>query len=178
MSRQLAPVQRLKERLTTNETWKKFRSQMKTLWQSEFITQIDEIKTAHLSRTVRSLNTGMPTARRVAEAAAQDQAVRSRCVEIVINAVVVRNQMQMGISTIQKYLETHYFDTLKAFGVSGVNDRKAIISSLLSPYQQRFDRVCTLIEVADIVINDLEAAGWAVKHMVEALTVATKREGL
>jgi hypothetical protein len=174
----VTPIQRLKLLLKKDESWAKFRRQMSALWQPEFETQIDEIKTLHLSRSVRSLNKNFPTAKRIAEAAAQDQSVRSRCTEITINAVVVRNNMHVGMTTIQKYLETRYFDTLKSYGVHGVNDRKNLISALINPYQRKYDRVCTLIEISDLVIADLEAASWMIKHTVEALSVAMRRENM
>ncbi len=165
-----------RRQLESDLTWKKFRKQIQNLWKPEFDTQLDELRTLHGSRRTRTLNTGFPTGRKVIEATAQDMAVRSRCVEIAMDGTIVKNGMQVALSTIQKYLEAKYYDFMKELGFSGVNDRKSLVAALLNPFQAKYDRVNTLITIADMVIADCDKAGYGIKAINDALAVATRRE--
>ena len=165
--------------LKEDGAWQKFRNTIKNVWQPDFDGYIDEIKALHTGRSIRSINPHQPTGKSVAEAAARDQMVRSRCVEIAMNVTVVRNIMSSAIKNAAKYVDARYGEYMaSSLGLHSVNDRKNMISAVLGPYQDRLDDLITVLEIADMVIEDCDKSSYTIKHLTEALTIATKREGL
>ncbi len=170
---------RMREVLKDDPVWQKFRNTIKNLWQPEFENHIEEIKKLHTGRSIRSINPHMPTGKGIAEAAARDQMVRSRCVEIAINVTVVRNLMAVAIKNAGKYVEVKYATYMeKSLGLHTLNSRNSMKSALLGPYYKRFDDLETVLEIVDMVIEDCDKSSYTIKHLTEAITVATKREGL
>ncbi len=158
--------------------WKRFRSIMKNAWQPTLETNIDEIKTLHAGRSARTLAGKLPTGKRVADASARDIMVRSRCVEIAMDAVVIAELMNSALGAVSKYVETRYSNEMKRMGLTGVNERKAMVTTLLNSYYDKHDEVKTIIKIADMVIADCDKTSFGLRHMVESLAVATRREGL
>lgn len=172
-------LQHLRAVLKEDATWIKFRNTVRNCWQPEFDKYLDEIKTLHAGRSIRTLDAKMPTGRSIGEAAARDQMVRSRCVEIAMNVTIVRNILAASLKNVQKYVEAKYSGYMaSSLGLRGTTDRKNMVQAVLSPYYTRFDSAQTIIDIADMVIADCDRSSYAIKHMTEALTVATKREGL
>jgi len=164
--------------LKEDPTWQKFRSTVKNCWQPEFDEYIEEIKRLHAGRSVRTIDAKMPTGRSIGEAAARDQMVRSRCVEIAMNVTIVRNILAASLKNVQKYVEAKYWSWMaSSLDLRSVNDRKNLVGAILAPYYERFDSAQTIIDIADMVITDCDRSSYAIKHMTEALTVATRREG-
>lgn len=142
----------------------------------ELEQHLEELRALHTSRKSRLLNVGFPTGKRVAEAAAQDMSVRSRCVEIAMNAALLSNGIGVALDTIGKYVGARYYELMKEEGYSGVNDRKALVSALLNSYQRKHEQILTLIKISDMVIKDVDQSSYSIKAINDALIVATKRE--
>ena len=174
----MSALGRLRKILEADIVWKKFKRQMKAVEDPELDSRLEELKMLHASRKTRTLNSGFPTGRKVAEAAAQEMAVRGRCVEIVMQETIASNHMAVAIDTIKKYIGAKHYVTMQELGIKGVNDRKELVSALLNPYNRMHDRVNTVIEIADLVIKDCDQGSFSLRHLTDALEVAVKRENV
>ena len=171
------PVITFRRQIKENLKWKRFQAVLETSWNPLFDKFIDEIQASHRNRTVRHLGAqAMPTGKKVADASMKDQAVRSRCVEIVMEVVRRRNFLAISMNTIETEIMSTYNSELIGLGARSINDKKNLVHSLLGPAQKKLDALDTIREVADLVIDDCDHASFALKHCVDALVVATKRE--
>lgn len=164
----------LKAALRKDALWLRFTAIIKSASPPEFIGYPEELMQLHRTRGVRVLGLrAMPTGKKIADAALRDQAVRSRCVEISMSVIHQRNFLVSSIETISAYLIANF--DLSSIARS-VTDRKAVVSSLVSDAQKKIDDMNSTIELANLVINDVDKASWALKSTVEALSIATARE--
>jgi hypothetical protein len=174
----MSAVKELRRRLKTDETWQKYRRIVEHSWDTSFDTFLDEIQKMHKGRALRilGLDSSHPSGKKLAKAALVDQAYRSRCVEIVMTLTRNRNNLHYAIDTIKKHLDANYRSTLITLGVRGVTDRKQLIASLLSSATRKLSDIDTIVEIADMVIKDIDQGTWCIKHAVDAIQVATKRQ--
>jgi hypothetical protein len=167
----------LATKLKDDPVWRKFRVQMRDLQQYDFEKLMDEIKTMHKTRSVRMLGAmTQSSAKKVGDAASQEIAVRSRCIEISLDAVILRNAINGSVGTLKKHIEASYPKTLRGMGITTVTARRNLLDALTDRYLDKYDTLMTLIEVADLVVADIDQAGYAIKHITEAVGIATKRE--
>ena len=176
-SKDLNPVIVFRRQIKENLKWKRFQAVLEASWAPQFDKFIEEAQALHRNRTVRHLGAqAHPTGKKVADASMKDQAVRSRCVEIVMEIVRRRNFLAISMNTIETEILSTYNSELIDLGARSINDKKNLVHSLLGPAQKKLDALDTVREVCDLVIDDCDKASFALKHTVEALTVATKRE--
>lgn len=157
--------------------WMRFRNQMKDLQQFDFEKLIEEIRTLHKTRSIRMLRAlSQTSAKQLGDAVGREIAVRARCAEICMDVIVMRNLVNKSMSDLKKYIEAAYPKTLRDFGVTTVTARKNLLDALLQPYVEKTTIMETLLELADIVMIDVDQAGYSVKHLSECITNATRRE--
>lgn len=172
-------VQLLRQTLTKKKdpAWHRFREQMKALGEFDFNALIEEVRTLHKTRSMRMIRAMSQTsAIQLGDAVGREIAVRARCVEICMDVIVLRNTVNKSISNLKKYLEATYPKTLKGMGVTTVTARRNLLDALVQPYVERTVTMETLLEIADLVIADVDQAGYGTKHLTELIAVATKRE--
>lgn len=167
----------LRERLARDVIWKRFRTQVRELDAIDVDKYLQELKTMHKSRTVRVLGAMTQTSgKKVGDAVSQEIAVRSRCTEIILECIVMRNLLNAASSTLKKHVEANYPKTLKQLGLTTVTQRRNILQALTDPHLEKLDTLNTVIEIADLIVADIDQAGFGIKHINEALAVATRRE--
>lgn len=172
------PVVQLRNRLKLDANWQKFRNIVSEAYKPEFDDYITELSDLHKSRSTRLLSSsGFPTGKKVAAAASKEIAVRSRAVEICIEIARNRNWLNISMSTMKNRIEVEHSTFLGSIGVRGVTERKSIAQSVMARAQKVLDQLDTITEIADLVISDIDQAGYALKHIVDSLQVATRREG-
>lgn len=174
----MSAVKELKRRLKQDETWQKYRRIVQHSWDESFDTFLDEIQKMHKGRAIRilGLDSSHPSGKKLAKAAMVDQAYRSRCVEIVMTITRNKNNLKYAIDTIKKHIEANYRSDLINLGIRGVTDRKQAVASLLAIATRKLSDMDTIIEIADMVIRDIDQATWSIKHAVDSLQIATKRQ--
>ena len=172
-----SPVRRLRILLKKDDIWLRYSSIQKSAYLPEFDAFVQEIKDLHKTRTIRVLGVqAAPSGKKIADASMKDQAVRSRCVEICMDIASKRNSLAIAMDTVKSHVSAEYQTVLVDMGVRTIADRNAAIDSLFGPAHRILMRLDTITQIADLVIHDVDQAGFALKHTVTALEVATKRE--
>lgn len=167
----------LRIQLKRDKRWQQFRSALASAYLPEFDGYIEEMQALHKTRGIRVLGAqALPTGKKVANAAMQDQSVRSRCVEIAVNVTRQRNYLAAIRDATRGYLIVKYGATLQQHGARTITDRREIIGERLDKADQIIGRLDSITEICDMLIKDLDQGNWALSRVVDALQVATKRE--
>lgn len=171
------PTDTLRRTLRKDDKWARYVSVYRTAYRPEFDGYIDEIQTLHRTRSTRVLGAqSAPSGKKIADAAMRDQSTRSRCVEISMEVVRQRNHLAIVMNTVQSYILTEYGRLLYELGFTAVKTKEEAVLSLFGAGTRKIQELDTITEIANMVINDVDQASWAIKSTVTALEVATARE--
>lgn len=173
-----SPRARLRELLAEDETWRKYRRIVKNSWPVEFDGFEQEIMDIQKARPIRLLGgtDGRPTGKKLVIAIMADQSYRSRAVEIAMMLYRVSAHLNMVRNLCRKHITVNYSSKLASWGLRGVRERDALITSLFGTADELITKYETLMELADWVIADVDAGGFATQKATKALEIATKRE--
>jgi hypothetical protein len=132
---------------------------------------MDEVATLHTSRKTRILRRNHVLNRgrnKLLDALLQNQAYRSRIAEIRGKAYRVSMTIEEHMDAINEYLLATYPKTLKKH-FSTVGARQAFINSLLEIGKRRLKELNTVDGYCEMIINDIDQTGWALKHVIDVL---------
>lgn len=173
----MTPRKRLLTKLAEDRYWIRYRGIVSSCVTPEFDKYLEEVQAMHKSRPVRTIGlSSVPSGKKLVRAALVDQAYRSRCVELVINVIRNRNVLEQAISIIKKHVEGEYSDYLKQIGLRGITERKSLINSLVLNATRQLAEMDTIVQICDLVITDIDKSSYALKHAVDSLQIAMKRE--
>lgn len=169
---------KLRALLKTDETWKRYVGIVKNSWPTEFDGYEQEIMDIQKSRPIRLMGAtnGRPTGKKLVEATMADQSYRSRAVEITMNVYRVKSHLEMIRAICRKHIEANYSQDMQSWGLRGVRERDTLVASLFDKADELLTKYQTLLDLADWVIADVDAGGFALQKAVKALEMATKRE--
>lgn len=171
------PTDTLRRTLRKDDKWARYVAVYRTSYRPEFDKFIDEIQTLHRTRSTRILGAqSAPSGKKIADAAMRDQSTRSRCVEICMEVVRQRNHLAIVMNTVQSYILTEYGKLLYDLGFRSNKAKEEAVLSLFGAGRRKTEELDTIVEIANMVINDVDQASWAIKSTVAALEVATARE--
>ena len=168
---------RLKRALKRDKVWHRFVEISKGAYRPEFSGFVVEMQKLHKTRTVRQLATAMPTGKRIGEAAMVDQSVRSRCTEICMDIMASSSYLSMSIDNMRRYILANYDEILVDAGATRITEKRTIVDGLFNTANSRLQQLYDILDVADLVIKDIDQAGWALARTTTALEIAVKREG-
>lgn len=134
---------------------------------------LDEISTMHGSRMVRGLTTDGVVAnqgKRLIDATLQNTAYRARLIEIKMSLLRTSSRVGELLDSVIGYARTEYHDRLAALGRTQA-DRNAALNQLFSSQYERLRRIEDVIQAADLVIEDLDQCGWALKRVIDVVTL-------
>lgn len=173
-----SPRKRLREALVEDDTWKRYRRIVKNSWPTEFDGFEKEIMDIHKARPIRLLGgtDGRPTGKKLVIAVMADQSYRSRAVEIAMQVYRVKAHLEITKALCRKHVAANYSSDLQSWGLKSVRERDTCISSLFDQADLLLAKYEMLMELADWVIADVDAGGFATQKAVKALEVAVKRE--
>lgn len=133
---------------------------------------IKELRDIQISRNVVSLKTKklMQNATKIiADSSLDEIGSRSRATTIKVDVLTVQMDLNETYSYLKRYLMTKYAKQLKKAGYSRVNDQKMFIERLLKNFISLKENLETVMKVADVIIEDVDAAGWGLKRISETL---------
>lgn len=165
----------LKKRLKADDTWKSFRGVVDMAWRPEYENFLEEIMRLHKTRELRLIKGGHVKSSKLSSAALNDQATRSRAVEIVMLVTSNRNNLDRGIKAMSEHIEAHYTRLLMTRGCKTKMEQRAVINSCMSLSKSVIDKMDTLIEVADLLIDDVDKGSYSIKHAIDSMQIAAKR---
>lgn len=173
-----SPRKRLRALLKTDEVWGKYVAIVRSSWPTEFDGFEQEIMDIQKARPIRLLGAlgGRVSGKRLAEANMADASYRSRAVEITMMVTRVQSHLEMIRGMARKHIEANYSRELASWGLRGIRERDTVITSLFVKADEVLARYALIIELADWVINDVDAGGFSLNRSGKALEQATKRE--
>lgn len=138
----------------------------------------DEILFLHSTRPMRTLKdeqTGtMQYTQKLVDALMTDQSTRSRLTEIVIACVSADRNINDMCKAYKDYAVVKHSDLLKQWRTK--EERKQFLDVLLRKFLSYREEVISLQTKAELVIQDIDKAGFALKNNIQALEMITRPE--
>lgn len=137
---------------------------------------IEEVMSLQVRRGIRSLNsTKLLTASQKIgiDSNLDNQAVRSRATEIKMRCMQRLLVVEESASKLKKYIAAQYSGTLSEMHRS-VTERRAEIDHQLSKLVTIQERLSGVIKLTDVLIADLDAAGYTLHRIGSLLELKSK----
>ena len=169
----------LRDTILKDRRIRKFRIKMGRLIEKDTLdTLIDEMKALHAKRWERR---AAREGRRLIEKSQsilidmvmRNQSYRSRCAAIKMDIYVVFLEVESYISSIVKYVIAEHGGIVSDLtgGSRTKSDREGFVESLFEKELKFKMRLATVLKIADILIEDLDQAGWAVQRTTNVLQI-------
>ena len=168
----------LKEELETDQIYIRFKNTVKQNSLEETMKNlVSEVESMHRTRKMRKLVSKSPNPRDVVEAALEDAACRSRCVEILIQVTRAQRIIENALDTVCAYILHEYKDWIEH--VSTKADRNKYVRNVVNKRAlQYLQQLEIASETIKFVVEDLDKAGFSMKHAIEAIKIIYARESV
>lgn len=142
----------------------------------KFLTEIQDM---HITRNVRTLHsdTIISEIPKVIEAIAQNQATRSRIVEIKMYCTRASTKLKFKKETLINYLNVKYRDELKSQKGTQA-ERNALVQEVFAFTSPTITELQVLQDFCDLVINDIDQAAWSLKSIIDCLKILDEAKGI
>ncbi len=165
------------------ENDKRVRVLLKQLTRGAYSLDFDELEkeaeTLHATRSIRHLKTKEVITDfqvKFIQAALQNQAYRSRMVEIKAKCFKVSAKLEEHLDVIKPYLRTKYAKSLSEFRT--VADRNAAIERVLEKPIRHLQRLHNLDTLLEIYIKDFDQVSFGLKHIIDAMKLTMDRKDI
>ncbi|MDE1905100.1 MAG: hypothetical protein KGH75_01435 [Rhodospirillales bacterium] len=128
-----------------------------------------EVDTLHITRQVRKLKTEellQSFQKRFTDAALENQAYRSRLVEIKVKCYRVSAKLEEHIKVIKGYLASQYPNSLSKYRTA--SERRQAIDSVLEEPLTFLAKLAMKDKEIELIIKDLDQSAWAMKDVLGA----------
>lgn len=153
-----------------NKTTKKVRDQIRKFNTSELAREISSL---HATRRIRSLESSDILAsqqKQLIDATLQNQAFRSRAVEIKMQMLKISLTGHEHLSILINYMLATHKEELKSEAAS-ITDRKSIVNNWLRSEWVLLNEVDNVVALCDLLIEDCDQAGWSLKRITDTLAL-------
>lgn len=164
----------IKDLIKEDKVYLKYTKRLSSL-KSKDEVWLHELESLHARRGIRALNSNalLQSSLKISiDSNIDNQAVRSRCVEIKISALKQQLLLRESIEYLKKYISSKYSSKLQSIG--NMTERKAYVELILSPIIKQEERIKMVTKIADEVIGDCDSAGFALLRINEALNMKSK----
>lgn len=134
---------------------------------------MEELMNLHSSRGVRSLDSSrlLSNAQRIAiDSDTDNQAVRSRCVEIKMRAFKRYAVVEEVVEKLRKYILARYSAELGR-SAKTLADRRALVEVVIDDVVKIMKDLNNVMKMSDMVIEDCTAAGFTLKRIGDLLAL-------
>lgn len=140
-----------------------------------FRDMYEEIERIHMTRKTRHLDKSSSTfVQDIMDGMINDQSSRSRLTEILMSCVHAGRNLSSTLETLEGYLSIEYADQLRSIRTKG--ERVSFLRHhVLSKYHKYIDRVDRIKEAADLVMTDIDKAGFVYRNIIESVKLAAGR---
>lgn len=142
---------------------------------AEFDNLVSELETMHKSRKSRDMHLKTPDVHKLIDASLQASSFRSRCVEIMVTVQKANRLLHAATERIELHTSTTYRDYIPGKSIA---DRKAYIRNLFQVAHYKMADYERIIEMARLMIEDIDQFSWTAKHTLDALNIIYQRENL
>lgn len=138
---------------------------------------IDELDRMHKTRTIRLISKKdvlHNAQNKLIDASIQNQAYRSRCVEIKMICYRAESNIVQHKDLLINYLKATYKKALSVYRTN--SERDNVIGLVLNDSLYMIQQLQLVQELSDMIIDDIDKASWSLKTLIEVLKIATKPE--
>lgn len=143
------------------------------VWTIDTDKYIAEIEGLHATRMTRHLVPKKLLAASkvmITEVSLQSSAFRSRIVEIRMVCFKAKRLLDKHLKAATNYLTSKYAPLLRV-EFSTISAKDKAVSYVLEDFYQLREDLQTVIEIADMVITDIDQSGWRVRDTIAALEI-------
>lgn len=137
---------------------------------------IKEIRQLHTTRIMRTLTpkTVMQNFQHKAtEISLQNSAFRSRIAELKMDFFKLRAQLVKHIKAMRNYLSSRYSSELRR-EFTTLDARKKVLDYMMKDFDDIADDFQLVVDIADIVIEDIDKAYWSIRAVIDVMEIASK----
>jgi len=137
---------------------------------------LNELFSMHASRGVTALRPNVVLQSSVAvllKSTTQEITVRSRATTIKMTVLRVLLKLDQTIDPLRKYILVTYQKEFKELGI-GVTNQKNSTENILSPFLNFKRQLDSVLRIADLVIEDIDSAGWGLKRIQETIEQSSR----
>ena len=140
-----------------------------------YLKELDNIQITRKIRFIKSDDLLTENQKNLLEVSLQNQAIRSRIVEIKLISVKKAELLETHITELKSYIALRYREGLKTL-YSTTQERNNSLEYLFKDGQKILNKIQMLEEVCDILLNDIDQASWSIKSIISILELSSKRE--
>ncbi len=162
-----------KERLGEDATFQQYRRIVSTIEKRVTVSKfVVEARSLHSSRTMRNLKGNAPSSDKVYEAIVRDMAARSRIVELKMTLFVEKELLESALSSISAHIRALYdlSDLART-----LDEKKVLLKKVLNKGYTLLEEIASAVEVMDLIVKDIDQAGYAVRNLVELIKLRIER---
>lgn len=134
-----------------------------------------EIETLHSGRKMRNMTLRRTSVNRLISASYQEAATRSRLVELVVTITRNYNMLELAYQAATESLISKFYKELPG---STKASKSAFVNDVMSELKIRLTEFKSVIEIANLIIADIDKCGFSLKHVVDLLQISNKRENI
>jgi len=140
----------------------------------DLLRELEGIHSTRLTRrlTVREVTQRFQT--RFMRAVLQNQANRSRVVEIKLRCFRTNARLEQHIEALTKYLLATYAEQLRR-AASTKAERENIVQSVFSKAVELQQEIRQVMDMSSLVIDDIDQTGWALKNLITMVEIMQER---
>lgn len=135
----------------------------------------EEIERLHMTRKTRHLDKQSETfVQDIVDGMINDQSSRSRLTEIMMSCVHSVKNLEQSLDMLEGYLLLEYSSTLSNIRTKA--ERQSFMRHhILTKYRRYVNRVNRVKDAAELVITDIDKAGYYYKNLIETVKLAAGR---
>lgn len=146
-----------------------------SLFQLAFASLTKEVETIHKTRNIRyiSFKEGK-FLEHLVEASLRDVAARSRISEIVVQCTKAKTVLERASEALSDYLILTYGDQIRFAKTK--EERSRVIRLAMKPFIMKLNELESLIAVCQVIVQDIDKAGFAMKMIADVQVSVTRPE--
>ena len=169
--------QEFKSAVKSDEVFRTYRRVFNTVQETLDIPKLTkEAVFLHANRKARKLYEHKASAMKVSDVLLQEMSHRSRLVELKIGVIANQELLESTISRTKKHLTTEFESELKGMSTT-VSGRSAVLASIFAAAQDYLNQVAALNTQLDVLIKDVDAAGFTLTNVRELLKLQAGGKG-
>lgn len=141
----------------------------------DFQREIEVSFTARKMRELKGQTRDMGFAQNIIDSLMEDQAIRGRYTEILTACVRCDKSLANSLDKLRDYILLEYHTNLVSL-YSTKGERERFVTNLLRPYEDYRKAVNCLKDELNLMVVDIDKAGFAVKNTIEAIKLLSRPE--
>lgn len=164
--------------IRSDKTYKRSKKRLELIMQDiDTKALVNEIYSLHVTRGVTALSGKkivQDSMRILINSSVEEIAARSRCTSIKLSVLQALIDIEELHSHLSKYILSKYASHMKAEGHTTITSQKAQVDVYLRQFIEIKRNLEYIMKMTDLVLADVDAAGWSLKRIQEAIDGSKK----